>query len=221
MSTLYGHGTVLRTPSKQQQQQQQEDSVNKNDSAGNGATVVQLTFGKLYIPEGSPMTSSVRRTMSVDEYSAAYESLEQMRRLKLEAECHALGIDCDYETCVLCLLTSGASNGDDGEIKQNMTAEATTQYHTGGLLSFGFLKTKKQSLHDNKKEMKKKPPTKGIPCLICGDPVCKQHASASFAKEKLTLCLTCEQLFQLNFSPRNTPKDATATTNEYDKPRDC
>lgn len=37
------------------------------------------------------------------------------------------------------------------------------------------------------------------PCLICGNPVCAEHGSSSFKKEGITLCLSCERLFELDF----------------------
>jgi hypothetical protein len=37
------------------------------------------------------------------------------------------------------------------------------------------------------------------PCLICASPSCPQHSSASFRKDGITLCLSCERLFELNF----------------------
>jgi hypothetical protein len=37
------------------------------------------------------------------------------------------------------------------------------------------------------------------PCLICGNPVCAKHRSATFKKEGITLCLGCERLFELDF----------------------
>jgi hypothetical protein len=37
------------------------------------------------------------------------------------------------------------------------------------------------------------------PCLICASPSCKSHSSSTFRKEGITLCLHCENLFELNF----------------------
>ena len=194
-------GMVEMSPWKTKQQQQQQEE---------------------HEPQGTPLPSNqptnaldLRNPMSLEELNAAYESLEKMRRLNLEVECHGLNIACDYETCVLCLL---ASADHDDETKRTVTAEATTQSHTGGLLSLRRLRKHQQPIDKKKKN---KPLTKGIPCLICGDPVCKHHSSSTFGKEKLTLCLTCEQLFQLDFSPRyNEIKDATTTintTSQYDE----
>lgn len=36
-------------------------------------------------------------------------------------------------------------------------------------------------------------------CLICASPSCPDHSSASFRKDGITLCLCCEQLFELDF----------------------
>ncbi|GAX17609.1 hypothetical protein FisN_18Lh264 [Fistulifera solaris] len=36
-------------------------------------------------------------------------------------------------------------------------------------------------------------------CLICGTPVCKQHASPDFSAEGVTVCLECQHLFGLQF----------------------
>lgn len=40
---------------------------------------------------------------------------------------------------------------------------------------------------------------KSPPCLICASPSCKAHSSASFRKDGITLCLSCERLFELDF----------------------
>jgi hypothetical protein len=37
------------------------------------------------------------------------------------------------------------------------------------------------------------------PCLICGNPVCADHASSNFRKEGITMCRGCERLFELDF----------------------
>jgi len=37
------------------------------------------------------------------------------------------------------------------------------------------------------------------PCLICGNPTCTNHRSANFKKEGITVCLSCERLFELDF----------------------
>ena len=40
---------------------------------------------------------------------------------------------------------------------------------------------------------------KSPPCLICASPSCKTHTSSNFRKDGITLCLTCEKMFELNF----------------------
>ena len=42
-------------------------------------------------------------------------------------------------------------------------------------------------------------PKKSPPCLICGNPVCRKHASQAFRKEGINLCGQCETLFGLDF----------------------
>jgi len=36
-------------------------------------------------------------------------------------------------------------------------------------------------------------------CLICASPSCPEHSSASFRKDGITICLSCERLFELDF----------------------
>lgn len=38
-----------------------------------------------------------------------------------------------------------------------------------------------------------------FPCLVCGSPCCSSHSSSSFRTEGITLCLSCERLFELDF----------------------
>lgn len=40
---------------------------------------------------------------------------------------------------------------------------------------------------------------KSPPCLICASPSCKTHTSSNFRKDGITLCLSCERLFELDF----------------------
>ena len=37
------------------------------------------------------------------------------------------------------------------------------------------------------------------PCLVCAAPTCPQHASAGLRREGITLCLSCERFFELDF----------------------
>eukprot|EP00567_Pseudictyota_dubia_P010231 CAMPEP_0197434880 /NCGR_PEP_ID=MMETSP1175-20131217/2536_1 /TAXON_ID=1003142 /ORGANISM="Triceratium dubium, Strain CCMP147" /LENGTH=872 /DNA_ID=CAMNT_0042963739 /DNA_START=131 /DNA_END=2746 /DNA_ORIENTATION=+ len=37
------------------------------------------------------------------------------------------------------------------------------------------------------------------PCLICASPSCSKHSSANFRKSNITLCHSCEKLFERNF----------------------
>lgn len=50
-----------------------------------------------------------------------------------------------------------------------------------------------QNMLDNR--LKQRSP----PCLICASPSCPKHCSSSFRKDGITVCLDCEQLFQLEF----------------------
>ena len=131
---------------------------------------VRLAFGTLYAVSSSLM----RRTPGV-ELNAAYQSLEKMRKLNLEVQCHELGIpysdhNGDDEACTICLLETA----DAGNSKRRWRIPK--------------LQKKSSSLN------------KGTPCLICGSPTCPKHQSTGFKKQSISLCHNCERLFDLDFA---------------------
>jgi hypothetical protein len=139
---------------------------------------VQLPFGRLYCPSRTLVSATTDNNHSnqscVMELNVAYEALENMRKLNLEVACQEKGIsfcagDLDHQ-CSACLLATPPNP------KQRTT---TTQFS-----SFHRLVTK---------------PAKSPPCLICGTPVCRKHASASFRKENITMCCSCETLFGMDY----------------------
>jgi hypothetical protein len=156
---------------------------------------VKLAFGTLYT---SQVTSrSLRKIMTTEELTASFEALEKMRKLNLEVECNEFGVICDHEKCALCLLSSAQSTENsncttDVDEKSSMTSSYTSSMLS--LLGGGGWTSKEQGAAASKQQ----PPKKGAPCFICGNPACPQHASDSFRKQqKLTLCLSCEELFNL------------------------
>jgi hypothetical protein len=60
------------------------------------------------------------------------------------------------------------------------------------------------------------------PCLICASISCSAHSSKTFRKEGITLCLSCERLFELNFIVDcvSTP-DAAERAKHIDHMIDC
>uniref|UniRef100_A0A7S3LFR4 Uncharacterized protein n=1 Tax=Amphora coffeiformis TaxID=265554 RepID=A0A7S3LFR4_9STRA len=132
---------------------------------------VRLAFGTLY----AVSSSLVRRTPGV-ELNAAYQSLEKMRKLNLEVQCHELGIpysdqNGDYDqACTICLLET--ADADDYKRRWRIPQ----------------LRKSTSSL------------SKGTPCLICGSPTCPKHQSTGFKKQSIVLCHNCERLFDLDFA---------------------
>ena len=209
--TPFGQGTVLSVPScdvvgDQLITRNSSNTISNNNAYRNTNNnvptyTIQLPYGRLFVPN-SLQEKYLHDIMSSEELNASYEALEKMRKLNLEVECNELGILCHHEKCVLCLFASASelldhNNSNSNSNSNENTREATTQAHTGGLLSLGKLFSLAGGR--NNKTTTTTKPKKGTPCLICGDPVCSQHSSPSFRKEKLTLCFSCEELFQLQF----------------------
>jgi len=131
---------------------------------------VRLAFGTLY----AQSLSLMRRTPGV-ELNAAYQSLEKMRKLNLEVQCHELGIpysdrNGDDEACTICLLETA-----NAESSKRRWRIPHLQKHSSSL-------------------------NKGTPCLICGSPTCPKHQSTGFKKQSIVLCHNCELLFDLDFA---------------------
>ena len=150
-----------------------------------GCCEVQLAFGKMYI---NPRVHAMRKTMTMDELHAAFEALETMRKLNLEVECNDLGIPFDHKECKLCLL---AQAHDQVQASKNNNNKSSASF----LPSIHI----PNPLNSSKKKME--------PCLLCANPTCTaKHASKTFQKQKITLCVDCEALFQA--------KDLTHDTTE-------
>ena len=133
-----------------------------------GVCVVQLPYGTIYT---SPNVHPLRKTMTTVEIIASFEACEKMRKLNWEVECNEMGIRCDHSKCKICVLDS----------VQNQTSKRSSSYlpsiRIPNPLPLGTTK-------------------KVEPCLLCANPTCTNHSSKSLQKEKITLCLDCESLFQ-------------------------
>jgi hypothetical protein len=129
-----------------------------------------------------------------EELTASFEALEKMRKLNLEVECNELGVICDHEKCSHCLMLSAQSIENTKNATGVGEKSSTTSSYTSSMLSaFGGGWSKQSAAKP------KQLPKKGVPCFICGNPACLQHASVSFRKQKLTICLSCEELFHFEF----------------------
>jgi hypothetical protein len=149
---------------------------------------IQLPFGRLFTgtePMSEPGTEDAveisesshhgqdHENQSAMELNVAYEALETMRMLNLEMTCRELGIPYTtsdlQSTCTVCLLS-----------RPPQQKSPTTKMSR---LSQTFASKPKTS----------------PPCLICGTPICRSHASASFRKEGIAMCLSCEGLFGISY----------------------
>jgi len=159
-----------------------------------GVCVVQLDYGTMYI---RPDVYPIRRAMTTQELNADFEALEKMRKLNLEVECSENGIlHCDHAQCKKCLLA-------------NPTAHKTKT----SSLSSSFLPSIPNPLASKKKI---------TPCLLCASPTCTQHSSKGFAKERVTLCVDCEGLFQKemlhqDLAPQQLSAHLERMTDAYDR----
>ncbi|KAL7555563.1 hypothetical protein ACA910_013039 [Epithemia clementina (nom. ined.)] len=112
--------------------------------------------------------------MTDKELNAAFEACEKMRKLNLEVECNELGIPCDHSKCKQCML-------EEGLAKKKEEAESKSSSY------FPTIRIGNPFGKSNKTE----------PCLLCASPTCSaSHASKTFLKENVVLCLECESLFQ-------------------------
>lgn len=60
-----------------------------------------------------------------------------------------------------------------------------------------------------------------LPCLICASPSCPKHSSSSFRREGITLCLSCERLFELDFIVDCVSQDPSERSKSIDHIIDC
>ena len=174
---------------------------------------------------GSSKMDDYHNDQSVMELNVAYESLEIMRKLNLEMSCQENQIPYTPQdlqtTCAACVLardpyrmttTTPSLSLDD---TTNNTATTDTDIDTDTVptktppkRSF-FSKSTSSTMTQSQKNMayntmiaKKYNSTKAkasLPCLICGTPTCPKHGSASFRKENIIMCCTCEELFGLSY----------------------
>jgi len=173
---------------------------------------IELPFATLYCGKES-LSSSSREdppsaaTMDDDrtamELNVAYEALESMRKLNTELTCQERGIPLFHlEECHLCLLertppeadaaAATAQQQQQEEQKQGEQATMSNNKTTRYLNRLVKQQTRKATLI-------LQTPKKSPPCLICGNPVCRKHASQAFRKEGINLCGQCETLFGLDF----------------------
>jgi hypothetical protein len=131
------------------------------------------------------------------ELNHAYESLETMRKLNLELKCHERGIyrAIDYHQCTTCLLEQFPQ-------QKQQAAEATPPQSS--LFGNGrFPRLQKLAQDPNSfprlQKLRSQKLAQAPRCLLCATPCCRTHSSATFRQESLTVCLSCEQVFSLDF----------------------
>ena len=158
--------------------------------------VVQLDYGKIYVRTD---VYPIRRAMTTQELNADFEALEKMRKLNLEVECNENGIaHCDHAECKKCLLLSSSANPPPTKMKTTISS---------------FLPSIPNPLASKKTI---------APCLLCASPTCTKHASREFAKERVTLCVDCEGLFQKEMLHQDLPRERLSghlerLTDAYDR----
>jgi hypothetical protein len=178
----------------------------------NGGHVNGRDFATLYSKEIHVLSAAEKQEISKKnamDLNDAYQSMEKMRRLNLEMECFELGITAkvDFEQCTTCLMTKTQEASRFPRLQKivdQATASESTRFPRIRSLwgkSKDDIKPKVlpriQSVMDVLDERRKK--ASASECLICAAPSCNQHSSADFRKEGITLCHSCERLFELNF----------------------
>ena len=157
--------------------------------------VLEMPYGMLYASKDSiePTDKDAEQAQAnkAMELNAAYEALEQMRRLNLEIACQECGIppnEVDYEECTVCLL-EGAIAARANSVSGKMST---------------FFKPRSENISSNMPRLKKfvaerEKKSKPHRCLTCGAPSCGKHASDTFRKEGITVCSDCERVFKMEF----------------------
>ena len=146
---------------------------------------VELSFGRLYGTELTlrrPLSGEMNESshhdddhenQSVMELNVAYEALETMRKLNLEMTCQEKNLPYTttdlQSTCTVCVLSRPPQQKSSPTKAQRFSQTFALK------------------------------PKVSPPCLICGTPVCRSHASPSFRKEGITMCLSCEALFGISY----------------------
>ena len=147
-----------------------------------GIVVVQLDFAKMYL---NPAVHPMRKNMTNDEINASFQAMEKMRKLNLEVECNELGIICDHSKCKACLLAT-ATSARTTTTTTEKSSSSSSSYFTSIRIANPLASSSSSS--SNKKKVE--------PCLLCASPTCSKHTSKALQKERITLCLDCEALFQ-------------------------
>jgi hypothetical protein len=156
-----------------------------------GTYVLEISFGTLYTQQTPKrITKKKCKATSALELNAAYEMWEKQRRLQLQHECARLNIpfceETTMHTCVACLGTPKP------ESKPVLLANAQ------GTPRFPRLFKLRQNGADMMSARARKKPDTA--CLLCGSMTCAQHSSAKFRKEGITVCMTCVDHLEYDFT---------------------
>ena len=195
--------------------------LKSNGDHGNGRD-----FATLYSKEIHVLSAAEKQEISkntIMELNDAYQSMEKMRRLNLEMECFEHGITgVDFEQCTTCLMTKSQEAPRFPRL-QKMVDQAQTS--TSESTRFPRIRSLWGKPKDDQKPKEKivvlpriqnfmdeRRKASASPCLICASPSCSVHSSASFRKEGISLCHSCERLFDLNFIV-----DCVSTTDATDR----
>jgi hypothetical protein len=177
----------------------------------NGDHVDGCDFATLYSKEIHVLSAAEKQEISkntIMELNDAYQSMEKMRRLNLEMECFEVGIkEVDFEQCTTCLMTKTQEASRFPRLQkiadQAATSESTRFPRIRSLWgkSNTDQKTKEKTvvLPRIQHFMDERRKASSSPCLICAAPSCSAHSSANFRKEGITLCHSCERLFEIDF----------------------
>eukprot|EP00529_Nitzschia_sp_RCC80_P005870 CAMPEP_0113513562 /NCGR_PEP_ID=MMETSP0014_2-20120614/39935_1 /TAXON_ID=2857 /ORGANISM="Nitzschia sp." /LENGTH=971 /DNA_ID=CAMNT_0000409987 /DNA_START=271 /DNA_END=3187 /DNA_ORIENTATION=+ /assembly_acc=CAM_ASM_000159 len=90
--------------------------------------------------------------------------------------------------------TESVDRKDAGPPPSNAQKAAMSKSNASSLAS-----GKPKALPRIQKLMDQRERANTAPCLICASPSCPKHSSSSFRREGITLCLSCERLFELDF----------------------
>ena len=137
--TPYGNGVVL--------------------NRGKNGFKIRLAFGGILY---APITDTIHRILTPEEYQQAMDHLEQIRRLQLTMQCVKWNIPVHDDTCVACLFSKR-------EVRPR--PKRATWYG----------KMSAQRANGRKVDET---------CDVCGNPVCPYHKTLS-GQEHFTMCVDC------------------------------
>jgi hypothetical protein len=128
-------------------------------------------------PSSVPDNKNHEEEMVADAMTldVAYKSLETIRKVNLQVE---FGREIEETECVLSIRQAR----DQPQLYKNIAA--------GRLGRLRQMVTEKTA-------------SKALPCLTCGTPVCKNHRSADFSKQNITVCNDCAHLFSVEYLMKN------------------